>query len=111
MLPLSISFTNPHIAHVLRFGNRIRSGPIEFVYLYAPTPKFSVIVSNKIDKRAVVRNRLRRLIHVAIQETFSSLPYPVEGIFIARGKDIIGVSRFEQSLFDIYSRLPHTPTS
>lgn len=34
--------------------------------------RFGVVISKKVDKRAVVRNRMRRLIHQAICEQLSS---------------------------------------
>lgn len=33
-----------------------------------PYSRFCVVVSKKVDKRAVMRNRLRRVVHTVIQE-------------------------------------------
>ena len=41
----------------------------------APSPwRCAVVISNKVSKRAVKRNRLRRLLHQHLVDTLSALP-------------------------------------
>jgi len=50
------------------------------------TPRFAVIVSVKIDKRAVIRNRMKRLVREAIQKEIPSLTLTVDGVFLIKKK-------------------------
>ncbi len=45
------------------------------------TPKVNVIVSKKVAKEAVKRNRMRRLIHTAAANLLTNLPPGFEGLF------------------------------
>lgn len=46
------------------------------------TPRFGVVISKKIDKRAVKRNRMRRLLHTFIQDNLSLFPPGYDYLFI-----------------------------
>lgn len=46
------------------------------------TPRFGVIISKKIDKRAVMRNRMRRLLHTFIQDNRELFPKEYDYLFI-----------------------------
>lgn len=54
-------------------------------------PKLNIIVSKKIAKAAVKRNRMRRLVHQAAQELLSGLDPGFEGLFFVH-KDFSGES-------------------
>ena len=72
------------ISSVLRRGMHVRSDVIELVYKKTTgIPRFSFIVSTKIDKRATQRNRMRRTMSESVRHLLSTLP-PVDGIFIAK---------------------------
>ncbi len=46
--------------------------------------RYAVIVSKKIDKRAVVRNSIKRIIHACVQEIDRSLKKGYDMLFIVR---------------------------
>lgn len=48
------------------------------------TPRFGVVISKKIDKRAVVRNRMRRLLHQAIADRFLKFASGKDTLFIVQ---------------------------
>lgn len=47
------------------------------VYFSSPTPKAAVVVSKKIAKTAVMRNRLRRRLYAALREVYKTYPATV----------------------------------
>ncbi len=46
-------------------------------------PRFAFIVSTKIDKRATVRNRMRRVLSESVRHLLPTIA-PIDGIFIAK---------------------------
>ena len=62
----------------------MRSDIIELVYKKTTgVPRFSFIVSTKIDKRATRRNRMRRVMSESVRHIINTIP-PMDGIFIAK---------------------------
>ncbi len=47
-------------------------------------PKFGFVVSKKIDKRAVVRNRIRRLISEAVRQVLPDIRQDLKVVFLAK---------------------------
>jgi len=52
-------------------------------------PRFAFIVSKKIDKRAIKRNRVKRLLSEAVRLFLPQIRQGVEGVFLAK-KEILG---------------------
>lgn len=54
-------------------------------------PRFGFVVSTKIDKRATVRNRIKRLLRRAVRERLERIPDGFDIVFVVRasivGKD------------------------
>ena len=71
------------ISQVLRRGTHARSDNIELVYRTSVIPRFTFIVSTKIDKRATKRNRMRRTMSESVRHLLPKT-MPVDGIFIAK---------------------------
>jgi len=70
---------------LLRNGTRIRGSCIDLVYQTKQTkPRFAVIVSAKVDKRAAKRNRMKRLIREAIQQLLPFIEGQTSGVFVVR---------------------------
>ena len=76
-----------------------------FSFLFTPGdkfPRFAVIVSKKIDKQAVQRNRIRRLINESVQTYLSQLK-PIDGVFLVKkaitGQDFKAVGIETEILF------------
>lgn len=49
-----------------------------------PVSRFGVVISKKVDKRAVVRNRMRRLIHHAVGIEFAQVAGTRDTLFIVQ---------------------------
>jgi ribonuclease P protein component len=72
------------ISEVLLRGIHVRSEFIELIYKKTTTfSRFSFIVSTKIDKRAVSRNRMRRVMSESVRHVLAKIP-PMDGICIAK---------------------------
>ena len=54
--------------------------------------RFAIIISKKVDKRAVARNRIRRLISSCLEEMYNGLKQGKDTIFIVK-KEAINKSR------------------
>ncbi len=73
------------IPPLLRGGTRIRGTCIDLIYQKKQThPRFAVIVSAKVDKRAAKRNRMKRLIREAIQQLLPFIKEQTSGVFVVR---------------------------
>jgi ribonuclease P protein component len=48
------------------------------------SPRFAFIVSTKIDKRATVRNRIRRVMSESVRLLLPAITKPVDCVFVAR---------------------------
>ncbi len=91
---------SPEISRVMKSGTRIVGGGITLIYRFVPQggiplakPRFTFIVSTKVDKRATVRNRLRRLMSESVRHLMDSIQ-SVDGVFIG-GKQLIGRTQAE----------------
>jgi len=84
------------IPRVLKQGRRIHSPGFTVVYRKGSTPsgKFRFIVSTKVDKRAVVRNRLRRILSESVQHVMKNAVLPLDMVIIAK-KDLVEASQLE----------------
>lgn len=82
MLPYSHRLPTLSVKEVFRNGHRLALPPLQLIY--KPTEakrQFAVIIPGRINKRAVVRNRQRRLIMESIRLLLPNIK-PVEGVFL-----------------------------
>lgn len=56
--------------------------------------RFGFVISKKIDKRAVVRNRLRRILSSCLEEIFDRIKQGYDMVFVIK-KDMVGKNRKE----------------
>lgn len=54
-------------------------------------PRFGFVISKKIDKRATVRNRIKRLLRQAVRERLEKIPNGFDIVFVVR-PNIVGKS-------------------
>lgn len=73
-----------HVNRVYRDGSSVRGGMISLKYRIAPSgthKKIAVVVSKKVAKSAVTRNRIRRRVFEVIRHQLEVLPEGFEGVF------------------------------
>lgn len=61
----------------LKTAKRISSQNFELVQKAGTEPKLGVVVTKKVAKKAVDRNRIKRMIHEALKEEIVNLPSPL----------------------------------
>ena len=86
-IPKGVRFNNSGFPSSPLFTIKIRENGLSH-------NRFAIIVSKKVDKRAVVRNRIRRLISSCIEELYKDLRLGCDMIFIVK-KGAIGKKRTE----------------
>lgn len=78
MLPKKARLTAAEVREILKSGRSVRSGALSAKYKTAPHAKAAVVVSIKVAKSAVERNRLRRSAYLALR---ASMPKDVHVVF------------------------------
>jgi ribonuclease P protein component len=84
-----------HGRNSLRFvyqrGQNVRGGAISLRYIENPRRtryRVAVVVSRKVSKSAVVRNRIRRRIYEVVRENARRLNAPLDLVFTVYGEDV-----------------------
>jgi len=81
---------------VLRGGKKLRGDG--FAVRYAPAfrarSRFAVVVSKKVDKRAVIRNRIRRRIY-SVCETYVDHQPPFDVAIIVYDRNLATIERMQ----------------
>ncbi len=79
------------VKDVLKKGERVQSDLFGVFYLKRSdeeTPKFAFVISTKISKLAVHRNRVRRAMGESVRRNVTKLPKGVDFVFLAK-RDIV----------------------
>ena len=84
-IPKGVRFNNSRLFSSPLFTIKVKENRFSF-------NRFAIIVSKKVDKRAVVRNRIKRLINSCIEELRESLKQGQDMIFIVK-REAINKSR------------------
>jgi len=84
-IPKGVRFNNSGFPSSPLFTIKIRENGLSH-------NRFAIIVSKKVDKRAVVRNRIRRLIGSSLEELYNELKQGKDTIFIVK-REAINKSR------------------
>jgi ribonuclease P protein component len=84
-IPRGIRFNNSRLFSSPLFTIKVRDNGFLF-------NRFAIVVSKKVDKRAVVRNRIRRLISSSIEELYNDLKQGKDTMFIVK-REAINKSR------------------
>lgn len=78
-LPWGVRFNNSYTFSAPQFIVKIKENKLLL-------SRFGIVVSKKIDKRAVARNRIKRLIYSSLQELYNNIKPGYDMLFIARIK-------------------------
>ena len=75
-------------------GKTIRKPKMSLVFVENTRgfTRLAVVVSKKVEKSAVGRNRIRRRIYEALRLNFDDIPKKMDYIFIVYSKDLIKMS-------------------
>lgn len=86
MLPRNNRLPAPFIKAVLRRGRRLSFEGLQLFVLpnNLPVSRFAVVVPMSVDKRAVVRNRIRRVVRERLRRTIPTIAPGWDGVFIVR---------------------------
>lgn len=96
------------VHYVHQKGKTVRS-PL-LVLTFAPNlrhrQRFGVVVSKKVLKSAVGRNRIRRRLYEALRLELPGFTYPIDGLFIVHSGSIakIPFPELRQLIHDLLSR-------
>lgn len=86
MLPHVHRVPKAEIPRVLRFGRRIRGRGVSLIMQSSPlVPRFAFVVSSNVDKRAVVRNRYKRMLRESVQSRIRDIK-PSDVVLIVHAK-------------------------
>lgn len=79
---------------VYQHGKTIRSQKISLVFVPNGRgfTRIAVVVSKKVIKTAVGRNRIRRRVYEALRCNFDLIPKEMDYVFVVYSKDILNIS-------------------
>lgn len=84
MLPKTKRLTAQEVREVLKLGKPVRAGAVSARYTVGTAAKAAVVVSTKVARSAVTRNRLRRLGYAAL----TTLPTRTHLVIFIQSKDV-----------------------
>lgn len=86
MLPKENRLPSPQIKTVMRRGKRVSAQSLQFIFAQntLPVSRFTFVVPKNVDKRAVGRNRLKRLARESVRLALPSLASGWDGVFMVR---------------------------
>ena len=86
MLPKENRLPSPQIKTVMRRGKRVSTQGVQLIYTQnnLPLSRFAFVVPKAVDKRAAIRNRLKRLTRESVRLALGSLAPGCDGVFMVR---------------------------
>lgn len=84
MVPTSLRIRRADFPAVIKAGRRQHGQFVTAVCILGTTPQVSVVVSKKVAKRAVDRNRLRRRVYGAVERFLQTSPLAATVIFLVK---------------------------
>ncbi len=99
MLPKQFRLTTPEFRAVIASGKIFKSGLIKIQYVRSDGvhAKAAIIVPKSVDKRAAVRNHVKRIYREALRQVLPSLP-PVHFVLTMYKGDLQNVEKVEAFL-------------
>ena len=88
MLPKPHRLPTPDVRQVMRSGRRLTSPFLIMIYRNNTigTARFAVVVPKSVDKMAVGRNRIKRLVRESVYHLLPSIAQNIDGVIIVRRK-------------------------
>jgi len=86
------------VRRVYRNGSSARSSHLSLKYLKQPSSsdnRVAVVVSKKVDKKAVVRNRIRRRVYEIIRNRWAGTRQGYDLVFTVHNKSIATIDHLE----------------
>ena len=79
------------VRYVYQKGKTVRKPKMSLVFVENTRgfTRFAVVVSKKVEKSAVGRNRMRRRIYEALRLNMENLPKRMDYVFVVYSKDIM----------------------
>lgn len=86
MLPKPYRLPSRELRRVRKDGKRIVIHQLEFCYVLTrgTSSRLTVIVPKRLDKRAAVRNRQRRIILESLSSLLPKIPRAIDGVITVR---------------------------
>ena len=81
------------VKYVYQKGNTVRKPRMSLVFCENTRgfTRMTVVVSKKVEKTAVGRNRIRRRVYEALRKNLEYIPKKVDYIFVVYSKDIMTI--------------------
>lgn len=85
------------VRYTYAHGKTIRTPKLSLIYNNNPRgfQRFAVVVSKKVEKTAVGRNRIRRRVYEAIRAELPNYPENRDYIFVIYSKDLLSMNFLE----------------
>jgi ribonuclease P protein component len=82
------------VRYIYQKGKTIRTSKMSLIFMKNTRDytRIAVVVSKKVDKTAVGRNRIRRRIYEALRKNFEYIPKKTDYIFVVYSKDVAKMS-------------------
>ena len=82
------------VRYVYQKGKTIRSQKVSLVFVenMRGFTRFAVVVSKKVEKSAVGRNRIRRRVYEALRLNIDNIPKKMDYVFVIYSKDFLKMS-------------------
>lgn len=68
------------------------------------SPRFGVIISKKISRKAVVRNRIKRIFYKTLKDNLDNIKPGASGVFIARPSIVDNLGSISSDVLDSLKR-------
>ena len=79
------------VRYVYQYGKTVRTQKVSLVFVENTRgfTRVAVVVSKKVEKTAVGRNRMRRRVYEAIRRNFELVPKGMDYVFVVYSKEIM----------------------
>ena len=81
------------VRYVYQHGKTIRTSKMSLIYTDNDKgfTRFAIVVSKKVEKSAVKRNRIRRRAYEVLRKNFDLIPQKRDYIFVIFSKDVLNI--------------------